>query len=663
MLDWLQNVISGPRREPQKGERRRSVREERVSRPHVQATLPPVRNRELPPTFWQKSLPYKKGDRIGDRFNIYEVMGGGGFGVVYLVFDSEEHSLGVLKTFRDELLADGRARAALVEEAGRWVDLGEHPHILSAGSVLEIFRRLYVRMEYIVPDDEGRTCLAHYLRGRTRHAIPYERQLEWGVQFCLGMEHANGRGIASHGDIKPENIMIRPDGTLKITDFGMAKVLEKSAQARRGAVPIPNGRGQRRIGLSVIQLDGHTVCGTPGYMAPEIYRGEAADVRSDIYSFGVVLWQMATHSAESPFWKESPEGDTAFLFRTVQAAQLVESPGPVEGPLQVVIAKCMHRERTERYQNFEELGADLEELLWEESGRVETPREAAVENLRGHGLSADSRGRDHESVAAAERAVHEVGLLNGMSNFHRLGRQKECVQCCDQALAADPKNIIVLCNKGVALRALKKTTEALACLDECLTLAPAHHPAWYHKSLCLTDQGRDVAALEACNRAVQLEQRHARSWELKGALLLKQNKAEQSVVCFDEALKHDPHSAEAWFNKARALAKLRHPTDAMLCFDAVLAKTPDSSAAWLEKGRLLMVLKKYPRAIECFDKALAVVPTLASAWFNKGLAEEKLLNYKSTVNCFTKFLELAGPEHERAVPVVKAHLQWLRVRR
>src|SRR5579872_7001461 len=114
MLDWLQKVINGPRREPPRGQRRRTVPTPPVAipRPHLPATLPPVRNRELPPTFWQKSLPYKKGERIGERFNIYEVLGKGGFGVVYLVFDSETRSLCALKTFRDELLADGRARAA-----------------------------------------------------------------------------------------------------------------------------------------------------------------------------------------------------------------------------------------------------------------------------------------------------------------------------------------------------------------------------------------------------------------------------------------------------------------------------------------------------------------------------------------------------------------------
>ena len=131
---------------------------EAAPRAHVRAVLPPVRHHELPPTFWQKSMPYKKGERIGSRFNIYELLGRGGFGMVYLVFDSELRTLCALKTFRDELLADGRARAALIEEASRWVDLGDHPHILSADSVLEIFRRLYVRMEYVIPRELPLPC-------------------------------------------------------------------------------------------------------------------------------------------------------------------------------------------------------------------------------------------------------------------------------------------------------------------------------------------------------------------------------------------------------------------------------------------------------------------------------------------------------------------------
>src|SRR5690348_13888569 len=149
----------------------RHRRQSEAPRPFVPAKLPPVRPQSTPLPNWQKSAPIKKGERIGGSFDVYEVLGRGGFGIVYLVYDLELKRICALKTFRDELLANARARADFKREASRWVDLGEHPYILSAHSVIEVVHRMFVRMDYVAPDDEGRVSLAHHLRGPTRRAI------------------------------------------------------------------------------------------------------------------------------------------------------------------------------------------------------------------------------------------------------------------------------------------------------------------------------------------------------------------------------------------------------------------------------------------------------------------------------------------------------------
>jgi serine/threonine protein kinase len=152
-------------------------------------------------------------------------VGKGGFGIVYLAYIRQTEEVCALKTFRDELLADAAAREAFKKEALLWVNLEAHPFIVAARWVEEVSGRLFVQMDYMVPDAKGRVSLADYL-ARAGGPLDAGQALRWAVQFCLGMEHAQARGIKCHRDIKPANILITQDGTLKISDFGLAAAAE-----------------------------------------------------------------------------------------------------------------------------------------------------------------------------------------------------------------------------------------------------------------------------------------------------------------------------------------------------------------------------------------------------------------------------------------------------
>ena len=128
---------------------------------------------------------YKVGDFIGQRYEVYDVLGRGGFGIVYLVYSHETESVFALKTVRDEYLEDTRTRQQFKKEATLWVNLERHPYLVRAYFVEEVSGRLFIGMEYIHPDEQGLNSLEGYLQYQPPDLV---QSLHWAIQFCHGME-------------------------------------------------------------------------------------------------------------------------------------------------------------------------------------------------------------------------------------------------------------------------------------------------------------------------------------------------------------------------------------------------------------------------------------------------------------------------------------------
>ena len=179
---------------------------------------------------------FEVGDWIGGRFEIFDVHEGG-MGLVYVVNDQSNGpgpQVVALKTLRGELLKSRVRVSRFATECRLWVQLGEHPNIVRAHSV-EIFDgRPYVVLELIQGGDLNRWI------GSPR--LNLTQALRFGYQFCLGMEHALRQGLHCHRDVKPANLMVTEDGTLKITDFGLARISEEMIGVRQelpdGSIPL-----------------------------------------------------------------------------------------------------------------------------------------------------------------------------------------------------------------------------------------------------------------------------------------------------------------------------------------------------------------------------------------------------------------------------------------
>ncbi len=280
-------------------------------------------------------------------------------GVVYKGLDTLLDRPVALKVLAPELLKDQTAVSAFIREAKAASALN-HPHILTVHDLVEAEGVHFLVMELV----EGRTLRAQI----GKKGLELKPLLSISLEIAEALAAAHKAGIV-HRDLKPENIMVRPDGHIKVVDFGLAKLL-----VRRSPVPMPGASAESTVPLSSVLARGAApgaeqshIAGTLPYMSPEQLTGKPIDHRSDVFSFGVVLYEMAT--GQQPF-----QGRTT---GEIMEGILTKDPRPVTDlsriapdKLQEVISKCLEKDPSDRYQHVEDIAVDLRRVKRvTESGR------------------------------------------------------------------------------------------------------------------------------------------------------------------------------------------------------------------------------------------------------------------------------------------------------
>lgn len=277
------------------------------------------------------SIPGAMAGDTGSRYRLVKQISEGAMGVVY---QAEDLRLGrgvALKFLPPSLLRNSLALERFRRETQAASSLN-HPHICTLYDAGDYAGQPFLVMEFL----EGQT-LKHIIGGRP---VPPNQLLEWALQIADGLNAAHSKGIV-HRDVKSRNIMVTTLGHAKILDFGLAKFLPKDAAETSTCEALTKAG---------------TLVGTWSYMSPEQARGEEVDARTDLFSFGVVLYEMAT--GELPFEAESlPALLDEILNKAPLAPGLLNSDLPTE--LEPVIAKALEKDRTLRYQTASELETDL----------------------------------------------------------------------------------------------------------------------------------------------------------------------------------------------------------------------------------------------------------------------------------------------------------------
>jgi serine/threonine protein kinase len=408
---------------------------------------------------------YRKGDKIGNRYLVHQALAGG-MGEVYLCLDLEWNLPLALKTFQARYLTNPKAVEYFKREAATWVALEKHPNVVRCFYMTTLDHTPFLFLEWVAGTEGEGTDL----RDRLDRRGPLEPRLalEFTLDVCRALEHAEKKvpGFV-HCDIKPDNVLVAQGRLAKLTDFGLAKLVREAGLVPHdGAVPAPGGRW-------AVSSAG----GTPPYMAPEQWRGEPVDARTDIYAVGCLLYELLTGR-----WPYQADSRDALRRRHLDSpipplgARLMGMP---EVQLDALLAPCLAKEPKGRYASSSVLIAAI------------------------LGLYETWYGQPPRGVPEAEEFTAVDYSSRGIT-YKALGKHTEALADHDEAIRLDPGHAPAYYNRGITYSALDKHIEALADYDTAIRLDPSYAKAYSDRGNTYAALGKPTEALADYGAAIRL---------------------------------------------------------------------------------------------------------------------------------------------------------------
>lgn len=538
------------------------------------------------------------GDLIDGRYEVARSLSGG-MGVVYLCLDPQGNRSVAVKTMLPGLAGDGWNWESFLQEAAVWTRISPHPNVVHAEDVFlgGPGRVPHLVLEFVAAGEGlGDASLTERLRrGR---GLPREEALKYGLDIARGMRHAGDcvHGLV-HRDLKPANILVGPDGNAKVTDFGLALAIRSIGS---GALFRTVEEGDRS--------------GTPSYMAPEQWSADPVDARADLYSFGVILYEMLT----GVHVMAAHRGGLEQLRAAHQAGMAERAPIPQDWPdvLRELVLSCMALTPERRPSSWAETEAALAAAWTASTARPlpAAPTEAAI--------SATGRLTRSLSLYSLGQAASAIGR-----GGHALGFYLEALELA-RAEKVRSVEAMVWNNVGNILRDRGRYGEALAAIDESLRL---HRGLDDRRSVAgaLLNRGNLLEMMGRCDVArVNIRESAARFEELGDRLGLALVWLAMAADQGSDAL----HHAEAALAVFQEMGDRRHQAAAFSRISSIHRKLGDPVLAleFSERGLDL--------ALQISDRVGAAIELMNQGYLHLDINPGGLVQ---AILCWYRSLELA----------------------
>ncbi len=498
----------------------------------------------------------------------------GGFGKVCIGYMYIENFIfpAVMKTLKDDFFEKNELDI-IRNEALSWIKLDMHPNIVNVLAYDEIDDRPFLILESVLREDNRNTLQSFISENNSDEQI-----LDWSLQFTYGMDYCYKNGVSPHRDIKPENIMITEDNILKITDFGFAKLENMLNNEVNG----------------VKRYFSDYISGTPGYIAPESCLKRQYDLRSDIYSFGIILYQLVS------------KGD--YPYDSDDIYDIVDNylkPKNIDSVFNKIIQKCLKFNEDDRYQNFQELRKDLIQLHKEQgySSKLYYPKEIKSElNI--------IKAYNYTSIGEYElsnKYFEKIDLKT--DNFHVT--YGSCLR-----------------KQGNIIKAKKEYKEAVK-------LNFKNSAAHYNLANVYSDEGNYIKAEKEYKIALSLEPDNRKIHINYGNLLLETNNVDEAISHYKIAEKGKPFLFECMFNMGRAYRIKKEYDKSEKYFNKAEKINNKKYHLYYEWGLLYEDEGKYEEAIEKLEKSLKINQYDCESHFSLGRIYIKT-NFKNEIEIYDK---------------------------
>lgn len=596
-------------------------------------------------------------------YKILEKLGEGGMGVVYKAHDTKLDRAVAIKFLSSHLSASAETKARFMQEARATAALN-HPNILNVYEINEVDGSVYFAMEFL----EGKTLKSHIANLKSGTGIPLDKALAWTLEIASGLKAAHEKNI-THRDVKPENVMLTSDGKLKIMDFGIAKLKGSSGMTKTG-----------------------TSMGTIAYMSPEQAQGIAADHRADIWSLGIVLYEMLT--GEVPFKAEHEAG---MLYLIVNDVPPHPSAMDKKIPRQIdpLVMKMLEKDREKRYPSMGDLISAIEQTRKDLESSSTAPKTKAIAVLPFGNISPDKES-DYFGDGLTEELIVNLSKLkeirvvpratsmqyrNSPKDVKTIGRElgtryilsgnvrkfqdnlRISVELIDieteeqiwaetyKGKLADVFDIQEQVSKQIVeALMLKLTPTEKVVLTKRSTLNPEAFDCYLRArdALYRLTKNNVHLAIQLFQRAIELDPRYAAAYAGLGESYATMHQyfeasdswLDKAIETSLKALMYDPTLSEAHSALGLAYFDKKELEDGITATLKAIELDPNNYVAYWILGRIYHTSDRDREAIEVFKKTVALNPNFYNAYNDLLMAYERLGEkqmYDTTITTLLQF--------------------------